>query len=571
MAGVWLPVLSPAQITQKWSATFNYQTNLSDAADAVAVDSAGNVFVTGYVTKAAGNSDIVTLKYNAAGAQLWTKLYDGPPARNDRGSAVVVDASGNVYITGASTEKYGNVYNSDIYTAKYAGGNGSLIWERRKNGPNNDNDEGMALTLAANGDVLVAGRAYATNGGDNMYATRYNSTGTNQFWECYYVAPNSSNNVASAVAVDQNGDVFTAGRAIGSTTGFDFFTAKISGSNGAVIWAQLHNGSRDGNDGANALVVDQAGNVIVTGYAVENFTEDFYTVKYAAATGDVVWERRYNGTGNGQDGARSLALDAAGNVFVTGYSRGTANDDFYTAKYSASNGAILWERRYNGPDNGYDTAFKIAVDGNGDAIVAGDSASTANGSDAYTAKYSGIDGSIIWEKRYNVSGTSSEGVRGLSLTPTGGAVIAGFVYVGGVADVLIVDYEPASSLSAWRQANFGSTANSGNGADNADPDKDGNVNYIEWAQATNPNVPNPAPIAATKSGGDLIFTYQRNVMALATGTPFIVEWSETLQAGDWHVAGVTQTSLSSDGALEKVKAVITSASNALFVRLRVTN
>jgi len=86
-----------------------------------------------------------------------------------------------------------------------------------------------------------------------------------------------------------------------------------------------------------------------------------------------------------------MAVDGSGNVVVTGSSNNGTNDDYYTAKYAAADGALLWEKRYNGPVNGTDDAFAIAVDGNGNVVVTGESIGSTNGVnfnwDFYTAKY----------------------------------------------------------------------------------------------------------------------------------------------------------------------------------------
>src|SRR3990172_7509608 len=74
------------------------------------------------------------------------------------------------------------------------------------------------------------------------------------------------------------------------------------------------------------------------------------------------WVARYNGPGNSGDAASALAVDNAGNVYVTGYSDGSGSSwDYATIKY-APNGDSLWVRRYNGPGNSSDEAYALAVD-----------------------------------------------------------------------------------------------------------------------------------------------------------------------------------------------------------------
>jgi outer membrane protein assembly factor BamB len=98
------------------------------------------------------------------------------------------------------------------------------------------------------------------------------------------------------------------------------------------------------------VAVDGSGNVVVTGYSNNtDFNQDYYTAKYAAADGALLWEKRYNGPANNDDVGIAVAVDSTGNVVVTGYSFGTSSYyDYYTAKYAATSGALLWEKRYNG-------------------------------------------------------------------------------------------------------------------------------------------------------------------------------------------------------------------------------
>ena len=178
------------------------------------------------------------------------------------------------------------------------------------------------------------------------------------------------------------------------------------------------------------MAVDGSGNVVVTGSSWGSFDSfgnphaDYYTAKYAAADGALLWEQRYNGPANSDDSAQAVAVDGSGNVVVTGSSGG----DYYTAKYAAADGALLWEKRYNGPANGYDAAHALAVDGSGNVVVTGSSYNGSGSDDFYTAKYAAAYGALLWEKRYNGPANGDERVgtsRSLALGPNGMVVITG--------------------------------------------------------------------------------------------------------------------------------------------------
>ena len=99
--------------------------------------------------------------------------------------------------------------------------------------------------------------------------------------------------------------------------------------------------------------------------------KDFHTIKYAASDGAVLWEKRYDGPVHHTDIARRAAVDAAGNVAVTGSSESANQTDYYTAKYAAADGTLLWEARYNGPANKDDYATALALTNDGGAVVTG--------------------------------------------------------------------------------------------------------------------------------------------------------------------------------------------------------
>jgi len=134
-------------------------------------------------------------------------------------------------------------------------------------------------------------------------------------------------------------------------------------------WAARYNGPGSGDE-ARALAVYSAGNVYVTGTSDGGTDYDYATIKYDSS-GNQLWAARYNGPGNLGDAASALAVDAAGNVYVTGGSNGAGTgDDYATVKYD-SNGNQLWAARYNGPGNSIDEARALAVDAAGNVTVNG--------------------------------------------------------------------------------------------------------------------------------------------------------------------------------------------------------
>jgi len=124
------------------------------------------------------------------------------------------------------------------------------------------------------------------------------------------------------------------GRSQGSNTGLDYATIKYD-ANGNPEWVKRYDNNINGTDEATAIALDSTGNVYVTGRSQGSNTGlDYATIKYDNA-GNLIWRARYNNKDvNGDDEAAAIALDSAGNVYVTGRSRGgTKGLDYATVKY----------------------------------------------------------------------------------------------------------------------------------------------------------------------------------------------------------------------------------------------
>lgn len=425
-----------AQVDTAWVRRYNGPGNEGDAALKIAVDVSGNVYVTGS-SSGTISTDYATIKYAPNGDTLWVKRYDGPINKSDLPTALVVDASGNVYVTGYS--KGGGSY-AEYATVKYAP-NGDTLWVRRYNGIFDWEDEARAMAVDDSGNVYVTGASdfdYATikyfPNGDTVWVRRYSGIGSD---------------TANALAVDDSGYVYVTGWSHGFGTGSDFVTIKYA-PNGDTSWVRRYDGGGGGavylDDVPYALAVDDSGNVYVTGESyVSGSSTDYSTVKYAA-NGDTIWVRRYNGPGNSVDVPNALAVDSNRNVYVTGYSVGIGTaSDFCTIKY-APNGDTLWVRRYDGPGNYHDYANALAVDDSGNVYVTGQSFGIGTYYDYTTIKY-GPNGDILWVAHFNGPGNGDDYANALAIDDSGNVYVTGAASWGAglPADYTTIKYSPCSA------------------------------------------------------------------------------------------------------------------------------
>lgn len=154
-------------------------------------------------------------------------------------------------------------------------------------------------------------------------------------------------------------------------------TAKYAAADGALLWKKPYNATTNGTGSAWAVAADGSGNVVVFGKSYDGTNSDFYTAKYAASDGALLWDKHYDGPANSDDYPSypsALAVDGSGNVVVTRYSYNGANYDFYTAKYAAANGTLLWEERYNAStDPWFFFLYTLALGPDGMVVVTGSS------------------------------------------------------------------------------------------------------------------------------------------------------------------------------------------------------
>ena len=214
---------------QLWLARYYSRPgNYPDEAYAIAVDGSGNAYVTGtslFYTSA--SYDFGTIHYNSAGQQQSVARYNGSGKRDDYGTAIAVDRSGNVYVTGSS---WGADTDYDYATLKY-NSTGQQLWVARYDGPVSGSDYPKAIAVDSSGNVYVTGASAQTAYFDSDYATiKYDSMGQQQ-WVARYNGPSNLDDQAHAIALDNSGNVYVTGQSIGLVTYYDYATL-----NSRFIW-----------------------------------------------------------------------------------------------------------------------------------------------------------------------------------------------------------------------------------------------------------------------------------------------------------------------------------------------
>jgi WD40 repeat protein len=247
-------------------------------------------------------------------------------------------------------------------------------------------------------------------------------------WETRYDGGTDNGDGGEALAVSPDGSkVFVTGWSVGA----DYATIAYDPSTGAELWVARYNGPAGAGSATSIAVSLDGSRVFVAGRSIgEAFYDDYATVAYDAATGAELWVARYNGPGNKYDFVYAVGVSSDGSkVFVTGSSDGGSTGwDYATVAYDASTGAQLWLARYNGPGNGFDTAYALSVSPDGTEIVItgeADSGLEATGWDYATVAYDASTGAQLWLAIYDGGAipTGPDEARAIVMSTDGSQVL----------------------------------------------------------------------------------------------------------------------------------------------------
>lgn len=349
---------------EEWSVTYPAPGAGPDFGSQVVIAPSGDVVVGGDAVNAAGDADLVALKFDPQGKLLWSRTFSGSGNDYDGmggGRSLAVDGSGNVFIGGFT---YDAVTGTDSVILKYDP-SGDLLWTALYDGNAHGTDDNYDLALDAAGDVYAAAETTVLGQGRNLLALKYDGATGSLLWEVPYDGPASGTEVVNALAMDANANVYLVGISEGLGTGDDFVTMKVD-TNGVLQWVRRYDGAYSRDDGPWDVAVSSAGLVVVTGFSGNRYLDSTAATVAYDTSGALQWIQRYDLSNDyfGDDDAFEVKCDAAGNAWVCGFGwdGGEHGSNSFLVRYSPS-GALTFEAVHDGPVHADETAFGIALHG----------------------------------------------------------------------------------------------------------------------------------------------------------------------------------------------------------------
>lgn len=342
-----------------WSKKFG--NNLTQSGQAVAVDAGGNVVIAGYfqgsvlfgsaTLSSSGGGDMFVAKFDGAGNHVWSKKF-GSATDDQLALAVAVDSAGDVLLTGALTGTMGfggtNLTSSggaDVFVAKLAAATGNHVWSK-KFGDAAVAQTGRAIAVDPMDNVVVTGdfdgtvnfggSPLTTAGSSDIFVVKLDSAG-NHVWSQQF--GDVEFQIGRGATTDAAGNVIVVGEMAGVT---DFGGGPIASKGATDAFVALFDpagahvasvafGDAD-YDSANAVAA-RGGSVAVTGYfagsadfggttLVSAGGRDAFTVRLSGADLSTL-QARSLGDGAFYQSGQGVGLDSTGNTLVTGYFYGS--------------------------------------------------------------------------------------------------------------------------------------------------------------------------------------------------------------------------------------------------------
>lgn len=278
----------------------------------LSIDRQGNVVVTGRTDEVSYGDDLLVIKLDSSGNLQWKRIFDGPFDNSDEGISVTVDSTGNYVVVGA-TASFSVSSSVDIWVMRFDAQTGDTLWSTVIEW--SEWDAPIDILTLPNGTLAITGYTYSfdyyTSDVLLMKMDPYSGDTT-----LVIVYPGSEYwEKGIAIAFDSEGYLLIGGEIRDSNYAYDGLLMKVDTS-GNVIWQTTPGGA--GNDYIRDVMVDDNGDYVFVGHT-NSYSDSFdvWIGKVRALDGSIIWSRNLGGQYN--EFSYSIFQDSEGRYIVSGY------------------------------------------------------------------------------------------------------------------------------------------------------------------------------------------------------------------------------------------------------------
>jgi DNA-binding SARP family transcriptional activator len=463
------PIVIPAPKTPKsegkmlWAQRYvPHQDEKDSEPTAVTTDKLGNTYLCGFVHTTQNDVDFLVMKYAPEGDLLWRQRWNSPRNDCDRARSIAVDSKGNVYVTGEvfNGDREQNGTDWDVAIVKY-NAQGKREWEHLYNGAKWDNDRVTRLCIDSTDKVYVVVVSRFVGKATRYTLLKYDASG-HPIWTQFYDAPIEGHSDVDIdvkdVVIGKGNHLYLVGEVVYTKkTADNYVFLACYDYHGNPLWMRRYSGEKKGGDRARKLCLDREGNIYIagmgyygrvlgisdpTGREQEVPIEDTFVVKYSHE-GREIWTAIYDGDFllHIPDG---LAVDSQGGVLLS-VTRGVHGS--VLVKIS-SKGELLWKQNYlEGIDAMYGRLEGVAIDAEDSIYVVGNGGNggvplsdKAQGH-VVTTKFSS-EGKQLWQRIYSGGDHGNAPPCFIRIDGLGNVFATGRSKGSASYDIMMVKYTP---------------------------------------------------------------------------------------------------------------------------------
>jgi len=310
------------------------------------------------------------------------------------------------------------------------GGGGGPYWIGTLSSAANSENANEVTTDSSN-NIYLSGYGW---GGGTQYDILFCKLNTSAAIQSQYVFGNNPTDSSYGIAVDSSGNIYLAGYLTGSSQ--DFYVAKFN-SAGVIQWGRTIPDGQGVNDASYSVKVDGSGNVYACGFTYPaGLSKSAFIVKFNSI-GDALWRKVLDGVSE----ARSVYLDSAGNVYISGLANIGGVNKILVVKYSSS-GTITWQRSLGSADAAQSNG--MVVDSSGNVYICGFTGATTA---AIVAKYDS-SGSLLWQRQ--ISGGTNTVYTDIAIDSSNNIYLSGYYITSGTTNALVVTKYDSSGNLQWK-------------------------------------------------------------------------------------------------------------------------